>query len=68
MNTTHTLEQMQQLRLHGMYHSYKSQLELPMDQQLEGHELLAHLIGSEQLARSTLCYNAKGILGFLLCL
>ena len=52
MNTTQTLEQMQKLRLYGMYASYKSQLELPMDQQLEGHELLAHLIGSEQLTRS----------------
>lgn len=51
MNTTQTLQQMQQLRLSGMYHGYKSQLELPLDQQLEGHELLAHLIESEQLAR-----------------
>ena len=29
MNTTQTLEQMQQLRLQGMYQAYRSQLELP---------------------------------------
>jgi DNA replication protein DnaC len=52
MNTTETLHQMQQLRLQGMQQAYKSQLELPMDQQLEGHDLLAHLVQSEQLARS----------------
>ena len=51
MNTTHTLQQMQQLRLQGMYQAYKSQLELPMNQQLEGHELIAHLIQSEELNR-----------------
>ncbi len=44
MNTTQTLEQMQQLRLHGMYQCYKSQMELPMNQQLEGHDLIAQLI------------------------
>jgi DNA replication protein DnaC len=52
MNTTQTLEQLQQLKLQGMYHAYRSQLELPMDQQLEGHELIAHLAQSEQLNRS----------------
>lgn len=52
MNTTQTLEQMQTLRLKGMYQAYKSQLELPLDQQLEGHELLAQLLQSEQLHRS----------------
>jgi len=41
MNTTETLQQMQQLRLQGMYQSYRSQLEHPMDQQLEGHDLVA---------------------------
>ena len=55
MNTTQTLEQMQGLRLSGMYHAYKSQLELPLNQQLEGHELIAHLLQSEQLTR----YNEK---------
>lgn len=52
MNTTQTLVQMQQLRLSGMHHAYKSQLELPMDQQLDGHELIAHLLESEELNRS----------------
>jgi DNA replication protein DnaC len=52
MNATHTLQQMQQLRLQGMYQAYKSQLDLPMNQQLEGHELIAHhLIQSEELNR-----------------
>ena len=52
MNTTQTLQQMQELRLQGMYQSYRSQLELPMDQQLEGHDLVAQLVQSEQLNRS----------------
>ncbi len=52
MNTTQTLQQMQQLRLAGMYHAYRSQLELPMDQQLEGHDLIAQLVQSEQLSRA----------------
>jgi DNA replication protein DnaC len=52
MNTTQTLEQMQQLRFHGMHHAYRSQLELPMDQQLQGHDLIAQLIQAEQLNRS----------------
>lgn len=52
MNTTQTLEQMKLLRLPGMYHAYKSQLELPMDQQLEGHDLVAHLLQSEDMNRA----------------
>ncbi len=52
MNTTQTLEQLQQLRLGGMYQAYRSQLELPMDQQLEGHDLIAHLVQSEGLHRA----------------
>ena len=52
MNTTHSLQQMQQLRLQGMYQAYRSQLELPMDQQLEGHDLIAHLLQSEELSRA----------------
>lgn len=52
MNTAQTLEQMQQLRLQGMHHAYRAQLELPLNQQLEGHELVAHLLQSEQLNRS----------------
>jgi DNA replication protein DnaC len=52
MNTTETLSQMLDLRLHGMHHSYRSQLELPMDQQLDAHELIAQLLQSEQLHRA----------------
>jgi DNA replication protein DnaC len=51
MNSTQTLEQMQQMRLHGMYQSYKTQLELPMNHQLDGHELIGQLVQSEQLSR-----------------
>ena len=52
MNTTETLQQMQQLRLQGMHQAYRSQLELPIDQQLEGHDLVAQLVQSEQLSRA----------------
>jgi DNA replication protein DnaC len=52
MNTVQTLQQMQQLRLNGMYHAYKSQLDLPLHQQLDGHDLVAQLVQSEQLNRS----------------
>jgi DNA replication protein DnaC len=51
MNTTETLKQMQELRLAGMYRAYQSQLELPVNHQLEGHELVANLIQAEQLNR-----------------
>lgn len=47
MNITQTMDQMYQLRLHGMRQAYQSQLELPMNNQLEGHDLLTHLIQSE---------------------
>lgn len=43
---------MQQLRLQGMHHAYRSQLELPMNQQLEGHDLIAYLLQSEELSRA----------------
>ena len=52
MTTTQTLEQMHELRLGGMYHAYKSQLEQPLNHQLEGHELLAHLLQSEKQHRA----------------
>ena len=47
MNTAQTLMQMQQLKLTGMYHAYKSQLDLSRNHQMDGHELLEHLIQSE---------------------
>lgn len=52
MNTTATLEQMQQLKFHGMQTSYSLQLELPIHQQLEAHELIAQLIQAELLSRT----------------
>src|SRR6266542_7052843 len=51
MNTNATLEQMKQLRLAGMAHTYQQQLDLPLHQQLDAHELIAQLIQSEQLNR-----------------
>jgi DNA replication protein DnaC len=51
MNTNQTLEQMKELKLSGMAASYKSQLELPVNNQLEGHELIAHLLEAEKLHR-----------------
>ena len=47
MNTSQTMMQMQQLRLMGMQSAYRMQLEAPQSQQLEGHDLLEHLIQSE---------------------
>lgn len=52
MNTTETLHQMRQLKLTGMASVYSTQLELPLHQQLESHELLAHLVQAETLHRS----------------
>lgn len=51
MNTTQTLEQMQKLRLGGMAATYKLQLELPLHQQPESHELIAQLVQAEMLQR-----------------
>src|SRR5688572_18505316 len=52
MNTTETLQQLQILKLHGMATAYKTQMELPLHQQLESHELLAQLVQSEIHNRS----------------
>ena len=52
MNTTQTLEQMRELKLSGMVQAYQSQLEMSINHQLEGHELIAHLTQSEKLHRS----------------
>lgn len=52
MNTTETLQQLQQLKLNGMAASYHTQLELPVHQQLEAHEMIAQLTQSELLARN----------------
>jgi DNA replication protein DnaC len=52
MNATQTLEQLQHLRLQGMAGFYQSQLELPVHQQLEAHDLIASMTQSEMLNRS----------------
>ena len=52
MNANETLQQMQQLKFHGMQTSYSLQLELPIHQQLEAHELIAQLIQAELLSRN----------------
>lgn len=52
MNTNETLQQMQQLKFHGMQNSYSLQLELPIHQQLEAHELIGQLIQAEVLSRN----------------
>jgi DNA replication protein DnaC len=51
MNTQATLEQMKQLKFNGMADAYHEQLQQPLHQQLDGHELIAHLIQTEQLSR-----------------
>lgn len=51
MNTNATLEQMKQLRLTGMVKAYQEQLQQPVHQQLDAHELIAHLIQTEHLGR-----------------
>jgi len=51
MNTQQTLEQMQELKLKGMAECYETQLSMPVDQQLEGHELIAQLLAAEKLQR-----------------
>ena len=50
MDTNETLQQMQQLKFHGIQTSYSLQLELPIHQQLEAHELIAQLIQAELLS------------------
>ena len=52
MNTSQTLEQLRELKLSGMAASYSSQLELPLHQQLEAHEMLAHLVQAEILHKT----------------
>src|ERR1051325_5872116 len=52
MNTTQTVEQMQRLKFNGMAAAYTTQLELPVHQQLESHELIAQLIQAETLSRN----------------
>jgi DNA replication protein DnaC len=47
MNTTHNLQQLLQLRLNGMAKNYEAILQLPINTQPEGHEMIATLLQSE---------------------
>ena len=47
MNTTENQQQMTKLKLHGMAKSYQSILQLPVNKQPEGHELISHLVQAE---------------------
>jgi len=51
MNTNETLHQLRELKLKGMATAYQAQLELPMDQHLDGHEMIAQLTQAELNAR-----------------
>ncbi|MBK9317657.1 MAG: ATP-binding protein [Bacteroidetes bacterium] len=52
MNTSETLHQLSELKLRGMAMAYQAQLDLPMDQHLEAHEMVAQLTHSELSSRS----------------
>lgn len=52
MNTSQTLQQLQSLRLSGMYEHYKEVLKLPVNQHPGGHELLALLVHAEEQSRT----------------
>jgi DNA replication protein DnaC len=51
MNLQATVEQLFQLRLEGMAHAYAASIQLPVQQQLPAHELLATLVQAEQQQR-----------------
>lgn len=52
MNTAETLHQLTELKLRGMAMAYQTQLDLPMDQHLDAHEMVAHLAQQELSSRS----------------
>lgn len=52
MNTSETLHQLTELKLRGMAMAYQAQLDLPMDQHLDAHEMVAQLTQSEVSSRS----------------
>lgn len=51
MNTQATLEQLKELKLHGMSRSYEAVLNLPSHQHPEGHQLIAQLTEAETQSR-----------------
>ncbi|MDP3059118.1 MAG: IS21-like element helper ATPase IstB [bacterium] len=52
MNTDQTLEQLEQLKLHGMAQAYKNTLTLPSHELPTAHELMAMLAEAEQHSRT----------------
>ena len=52
MNTSQTLQQLQSLRLSGMYDHYKEVLKLPANQHPAGHQLVALLVQAEEQSRT----------------
>lgn len=51
MNTSENHQQLTKLKLHGMAKNYQAILQLPVNNQPEGHELLAHLVQAEMQYR-----------------
>jgi DNA replication protein DnaC len=51
MNASQTLEQLKDLRLHGMAGCYQAQLELPVHQQMDAHEMICAMTQTELLHR-----------------
>jgi DNA replication protein DnaC len=47
MNTTENHQQLMKLKLQGMAKNYHAILQLPLNKQPEGHELLSHLVQAE---------------------
>ena len=47
MNTQATLDQMRELRLHGMADSYEAVMALPVNSQPGAHQLIAQLVQHE---------------------
>jgi len=52
INTDQTLEQLTQLKLHGMAQAYGTTLALPSHELPTAHELMAHLVEAEQHSRT----------------
>ena len=51
MNTETTLGQLTTLKLRAMAEAYRQQSSLPIQQQLDGHQMIAHLAQAELLFR-----------------
>lgn len=62
MNTTENQQQLNKLKLYGMAKSYQSILQLPVNNQPDGHELISHMVQAEvqhrQLQRTNLLLSS----------